>query len=53
MGFFKRTWKVARCYWPYPDGYATVFYLRGRRTIVDTGLTYEQAKAIVDEENNS
>jgi hypothetical protein len=48
---FKRKWKVGRCCWPFPEGYATVFYLRGQRTIVDTGLTKEQAQEIVDREN--
>jgi hypothetical protein len=51
MGILWRTWKVMRCCWPYPEGYATVFYLRGQRTIVDTGLTREEAYRIVREEN--
>ena len=48
--FGRRKWKVAKTIWPYPEGYGTVFYQRGKMTIVDTGLTKEQAQKIVEEE---
>ena len=45
------TTEEVRTCWPYADGYGTVFYLRGKRTIVDTGLTKAEAKRIVKQEN--
>jgi len=43
-------WVVRRCIWPYPEGYAT--YNPFRRTILDTGLTKEQAEELCKELNN-
>lgn len=39
-------WKVIRTIWPYPDGYGTYRSHRfnGKRTIMDTGLSKEQAQ---------
>ncbi len=52
MELFKKTWKVVRTIWPYPEGYGTVFYLHGKRTIVDSGLSKEEAESIVQHENS-
>lgn len=43
-------WEVRRCCWPYPEGYGT--YNPARRTILDTGLTREQAVKICAELNS-
>lgn len=37
-------WEPRRCCWPYPEGYAT--YNPARKTILDTGLTRDEAIAI-------
>jgi len=40
---FAPKWKVGRCGWPYPEGYCTYRKILGRTTILDTGLTKEEA----------
>jgi len=51
--FFKRLignwWVVRKCGFPYKKGYAT--YNKFKNTILDTGLTKEQANQICDELN--
>lgn len=42
-------WIVIPCRFPYPEGYAT--YNPSINTILDTGLTKEQAKQICEEMN--
>lgn len=42
-------WEIRVCYWPHPRGYAT--YNPYRKTILDTGLSREQAKEICKELN--
>ena len=53
MGLLKSiigdVWEVRRCLFPYPEGYAT--YNPYKRTILDTGLTKEEAQRICDELN--
>jgi len=48
---FKGRWVVRQCGWPYRTGYAT--YCPRRHMILDTGLTYEQAKAAAAELNRT
>lgn len=38
----KHKWRVARTIWPYPPGYGT--YCKGCMTVVDTGLSKEEAE---------
>ena len=47
--FKSNDWEARKCLWPYPEGYAT--YNKRTRTILDTGLTKEQAERICDELN--
>jgi hypothetical protein len=48
--FFKpKNWVVKRCGFPYEDGYAT--WNKKTHTILDTGLTREQAEQICRELN--
>jgi hypothetical protein len=42
-------WVVKQCCFPYPEGYTT--YNHYKRTVLDTGLTKEEAKKICDELN--
>jgi hypothetical protein len=42
-------WEVRRTIWPYPEGYGV--YCPATSTILDTGLSKEQAQKIVDELN--
>ncbi len=44
---FKTKWKVARTGWPYASGYGVYRknWLTGWKTILDTGLSYEDAVA--------
>lgn len=42
-------WEARRSGWPYPPGYAV--YHPGRRTVLDTGLTRDDAQAIADDLN--
>jgi hypothetical protein len=49
--FGKRKWEIRRTIWPYPEGYGTVFFKNGKMTVVDTGLSKEEATRIVREEN--
>lgn len=51
---FWTKWKVCRTGWPYREGYGTYRknWLTGNMTILDTGLTKEQAKAAINELNN-
>ena len=44
-------WVVRKCLFPYPEGYAT--YNVKTRTILDTGLTKEQAIETCRELNNN
>lgn len=39
-------WEVRRTIWPYPDGWGT--YNPGARTVLDTGLSREEAQARCD-----
>ncbi len=52
--FFKRIigdrWEVRRCLWTYQEGYAT--YNPYRETILDSGLSKEQAQKICDNLNS-
>jgi len=45
MGIFNTKWKIARSVWPYLEGWGTYRKNRitGSKTILDTGLTKEQA----------
>jgi hypothetical protein len=47
-------WKVIRTTWPYPEGYGVYRSHRfsGRMTVLDTGLTKQQAKEVCEYENN-
>lgn len=47
----KHKWKVVRTKWPYPDGYGT--HCKGCRTVVDTGLSKEEAEARAKELNKN
>ena len=51
--YFWSSWKVAKTIWPYPEGYGTyrTNYLTGERMILDTGLSYDHAKATIKELN--
>lgn len=42
-------WEVRKLLFPYPEGYGT--YHTGKRTLLDTGLSKEQAQQICDELN--
>ncbi len=42
-------WEARKCLWPYPEGYAT--YNVKTHTILDTGLTKEQAEKIAERLN--
>lgn len=48
--FFPK-WKVGKAGWPYPEGYCTYKKSWGRITVLDTGLTKEEAKKICKELN--
>ena len=43
-------WEVRRTIWPFKDGYGT--YHPASKTILDTGLTREQAQAACDQLND-
>jgi hypothetical protein len=47
----KDWWEVRRTCWPYPEGYAT--YNPAKKTILDTGLTKEQAEELCKELNSN
>lgn len=49
---FCAQWKVARSGWPYPEGYCTYKRSWGRTTILDTGLTKQQAEEACRELNS-
>lgn len=38
----RHRWEVIKTIWPYPEGYGT--YCRGCHTVVDTGLSREDAE---------
>lgn len=42
-------WEVRKCYWPFPEGFAT--YHPASRTILDTGLSRDAAQDICDKLN--
>lgn len=42
-------WVVRRCYFPYPEGYAT--YNTFRKTVLDTGLSKIEAEKTCNELN--
>jgi hypothetical protein len=46
-------WKAARTIWPYPDGWGTYRenHLTGERTILDTGLSKDDAEKKAKELN--
>ena len=46
-----RKWIVLRTIWPYPEGWGVCS--RDRRTILETGLTKEQAQRICDRANDN
>jgi hypothetical protein len=46
-----RDWVVARTIWPFPDGWGT--YNPKTHTIMDTGLSKEEAQARCDALNSS
>lgn len=47
-------WKVIRTIWPYKEGYGVYreHFITGQKTVLETGLTKEQAQAIADQQNN-
>lgn len=47
MGLLFSKWKVIRTTWPYPEGYGTyrINRITGRRMVLDTGLSLDQAKS--------
>lgn len=47
----KGDWIVKKCGFPYPEGYCT--YNPKTRTLLDTGLTHEEAKEICKELNKN
>lgn len=48
---FAPKWRVRKATWPYPEGYCTYKKVGGQITVLDTGLTKEQAKEICKELN--
>jgi len=54
MGLFKAKWKVAKSGFPYKEGYGTykTDFWGNKRTILDTGLSYEQAVRACKELNS-
>ena len=46
-------WKVVRTIWPYPEGYGVMKknFWTGKTTILDTGLSYAEAKKSAAELN--
>ena len=53
MKFYTK-WKVIRTIWPHPEGYGTyrTNILTGVKTLLDSGLTLEQAKQTCKELNS-
>lgn len=51
MAWFKHKhkWGIIRTIWPYPEGYGT--YCQSCKTVLDTGLTMEDAEETVEELN--
>ena len=51
---FEPKWKVIRTIWPYPEGWGVYKedFFGGKRTVLDTGLTKEQAQEECDKLNN-
>lgn len=50
---FKPKWKIIKTIWPYPEGYGAYKEdLFGKRTIISTGLTKEQALEEAKQLNN-
>ena len=49
FGAARKEWEVRPCTWPYPEGYAT--YNPSTKTVLDTGLSREQAQIICDQLN--
>lgn len=43
-------WEVRKLIWPYPEGYGT--FHTGKRTLLDTVKTREEAQRLCDEYNN-
>ena len=55
MGLLHSQWKVCRTLWPYPEGYGVYrkHLISGRKTLLEHGLTREEAKQTAYEENHS
>lgn len=51
--FFRGRWRVVRSVWPYDSGFGTYTSggLIGPKTILDTGLSYDEAKEAAEELN--
>lgn len=47
--FLSKAWVVTRTIWPYNDGYGVLN--RNTNSIVETGITKQEAQEIVDELN--